>query len=1043
MRVGFVLAGIFTGSSIALWPSVASLFPDDGKDTLIIFPGGKLDSPSSLEQMKNSIYDLVNEDNIDGTIIWSSSLSGNVDSTVVLKRFEGILSKPLVTIDGKSESSPKIPNICFNAYEGSRYLVQHCITVHHAKRILYLRGPLNHNSSMKRYQAYLDTLKENNIPIDYNLISEPTEWTQGGEGLREMLETRNLRPGRDFDMIVCASDLMMYESEQVLKSYGYVVGENVFICGFNDSIDSRLLNVPATTVRLPYAGIGKAALSTLYSLAQGKRCYDKELDTTPIIRRSCGCEAFEFSSAISSASDLAAHLVKDFGFSSVAARGIINRVVKEPSEVNVRFLLEKLFEVGADNHEVLKVINGFKDILSKEKYSLLSKNAYSIVPSFLDNRMSRLSFDERNSRRVFNSFSNQLLETSDFQEIVAVLNNNAKTLGFSKIHLVYNDGGKSLLIQQGSESIEFPENMLVPSSMGTLLDPGVWIATPLCSETEFMGYLLLKTCRFDGFMCEEVRSAVSSAIKNARLFETARKAQQAAEQADFSRTHFFANVTENLRSPLTEISELVLNSQLDEGARKEINNRIVDVKRTIDLSLISTGELELNCSCTSVSDFLKGFACYKDDGPLACVMLDEKLFRKTIGIIVSEIGLNSQITAYMGRNGVKIKVFDGNEAWKYSENSSLDYAKQIVLLHNGNYLIESHGVSITLPYPTLDGSTPSAIGENAIVACINGTPGFAANTENATDSNFDGVKFLGLDGAALAVKRRLPPGTSAVYWDGGFKGYNALTVLWSLISNDVYRKLPFVCLECSKQRTFEDSMRSYVEAKGRVLLQVGPLSENLHRWLQSPNIIACDFSNVLSMFRRYNPRLTIFTIEQYESNELAQGKLVDCLHGIRNKYLSPIIICSDYINAQLIHEMSTIPNILFVNSCILESDEFAMRVRAILGGSELLAPLTGQIVKKAQLYLCQHSTLPISRWQVADEVHTSEDYLTRIFKKELGLSPWEYLSRYRIWLAENLLRNTGMSVNEVSNETGFQDQAYFCRVFKKIKGYSPVKVKKR
>lgn len=1040
MRVGFVLAGIFTGSSIALWPSVASLFPNDGKDTLIIFPGGKLNSANSLEQMKNSIYDLVNEDNIDGTIVWSSSLSGSVDSTTVLKRFEGILSKPLVTIDGKSEEFPKISNICFNAYEGSRFLVQHCITVHGAKRILYLRGPLNHNSSIRRYQAYLDTLKENNIQIDFNLISEPTEWTQGGEGLRSMLETRNLRPGRDFDMIICASDLMMYESEQVLKSYGYIVGENVFICGFNDSIDSRLLNVPATTVRLPYSGVGKTALSTLYSLAEGKRCYDKELATTPIIRRSCGCEAFEFSSAISNSSELVAHLVKDFGFSSLDARGIINIIMKEPSEANVRILLEKLFEVGADNHEVIKVINGFKDILSKEKYSLLSKNAYSIVPSFLDNRMSRLSFDERNSRRLFNSFSTQLLETSNFQEIVTVLNNNAKALGFSKIHLVYNDGGRSLLIQQSSKIIEFPENMLLPSSMGALLDPGVWIATPLCSETEFMGYLLLKASKFDGFMCEEVRSAVSSAIKNARLFETARRAQQSAEQADFSRTHFFANVTENLRSPLTEISELVMNSQLDERSRNEINNRIVDVKRTIDLSLISTGELELNCNCTSVSEFLKVFDCYKGEGPLACVLLDEKRFKKIIEIVISEIGLGSQIMAYMGRNGVKIKIFDKNETWKYSENSSLDYVKQIVLFHNGNYLIERHGISITLPYPTLDGSVPSAIGENAIISCINGMP----NTNNINfDGNFDGVKFLELDGSTLAVKKRLPPGISAIYWDSSFKGYNALTGLLSLISNDVYRKLPFICFECSKQRTFEDSMRSYVEEKGKVLLQVGPLSENLHRWLQSPNIINCDFSNVLSMFRKYNPRLAVFTIEQYESNEQAQEKLVTCLHGIRNKYLTPIIICSDYINAQFIQEISTIPNILFVNSCILESDEFAMRVRAILGGSELLAPLTGQIVKKAQLFLCQHSTLPISRWQVAEEVHTSEDYLTRVFKKELGISPWEYLNRYRIWLAENLLRNTGMSVNEVSNETGFQDQAYFCRVFKKIKGYSPVKVKKR
>ena len=71
----------------------------------------------------------------------------------------------------------------------------------------------------------------------------------------------------------------------------------------------------------------------------------------------------------------------------------------------------------------------------------------------------------------------------------------------------------------------------------------------------------------------------------------------------------------------------------------------------------------------------------------------------------------------------------------------------------------------------------------------------------------------------------------------------------------------------------------------------------------------------------------------------------------------------------------------------------------------------------------------------------SEDYLTRIFKKELGLSPWDYLNRYRIWMAGTLLRNTGMSVNDVAEATGFQDQAYFCRVFKKIRGFSPSRVR--
>ena len=70
MRIGFVLADLFTGSSVTLWPTVAEMFPDSGRDSLVIFPGGRLQSSSPLERMKNSIYDLVSPDNLDGLIIW-------------------------------------------------------------------------------------------------------------------------------------------------------------------------------------------------------------------------------------------------------------------------------------------------------------------------------------------------------------------------------------------------------------------------------------------------------------------------------------------------------------------------------------------------------------------------------------------------------------------------------------------------------------------------------------------------------------------------------------------------------------------------------------------------------------------------------------------------------------------------------------------------------------------------------------------------------------------------------------------------------------
>ena len=256
MRIGFVLAELSTGSSLSMWPAVASMFPSDGEDTLVVFSGGRLNSPNPLESMRNTIYRFVNPDNLEGTIIWSSSLTGHAKSKDVMTTFKSMLAYPLVTIDGKTEDYPEIPDVRFDAYEGSKRIVEHCIEHHNAKRIAYIRGPENHNSAQERFQAYLDALQSHGIQVDKALVSDPMPWDAGDDAVRQLLDKRKKIPGKDFDYLLCASDLMLYKASQELMRHGFEIGQDVFVCGFNDSLESRLLKTPVTTVRLPYAGLG-------------------------------------------------------------------------------------------------------------------------------------------------------------------------------------------------------------------------------------------------------------------------------------------------------------------------------------------------------------------------------------------------------------------------------------------------------------------------------------------------------------------------------------------------------------------------------------------------------------------------------------------------------------------------------------------------------------------------------------------------------------------------------------------------------------------
>jgi transcriptional regulator GlxA family with amidase domain len=55
----------------------------------------------------------------------------------------------------------------------------------------------------------------------------------------------------------------------------------------------------------------------------------------------------------------------------------------------------------------------------------------------------------------------------------------------------------------------------------------------------------------------------------------------------------------------------------------------------------------------------------------------------------------------------------------------------------------------------------------------------------------------------------------------------------------------------------------------------------------------------------------------------------------------------------------------------------------------------------------------------------------------MNVTPVQYLTEYRVDLAETMLKNTGNSVSDIAWKCGFEDESYFSRCYKKIKGISP------
>lgn len=95
------------------------------------------------------------------------------------------------------------------------------------------------------------------------------------------------------------------------------------------------------------------------------------------------------------------------------------------------------------------------------------------------------------------------------------------------------------------------------------------------------------------------------------------------------------------------------------------------------------------------------------------------------------------------------------------------------------------------------------------------------------------------------------------------------------------------------------------------------------------------------------------------------------------------------------------------------------------------------------LYLHSHYDKKFSLDQLARNFHTNRTTLTRQFHETTGLPVMAYLGRLRINIAALMLRDTRLSVGEITARLGFTNITHFGRAFRKQMGYSPREYRQR
>lgn len=97
------------------------------------------------------------------------------------------------------------------------------------------------------------------------------------------------------------------------------------------------------------------------------------------------------------------------------------------------------------------------------------------------------------------------------------------------------------------------------------------------------------------------------------------------------------------------------------------------------------------------------------------------------------------------------------------------------------------------------------------------------------------------------------------------------------------------------------------------------------------------------------------------------------------------------------------------------------------------------VIYKALEYIKKNYMNKISLNDVADTASISPSYFSKVFKEEMKRNFNMYLNQYRVNKSKKLLMDDSVSLVNIAFLTGFEDQSYFSKVFKKITGMSPGK----
>lgn len=170
-------------------------------------------------------------------------------------------------------------------FNGGYKLTEHIIS-HGRKSFAFLGGiSIGAPEFLDRYEGYCQAQLDNEITINKNLHFDAISTESSGYSAAIEL----IKSGKQFDAIMAASDLIAIGAMRALQEHNIQVPEDVAVYGFDDIPLASFTHPALTTVKQDTILAGELLVKKLLQLVDGEKAQTELMETTLVIRKSCGC----------------------------------------------------------------------------------------------------------------------------------------------------------------------------------------------------------------------------------------------------------------------------------------------------------------------------------------------------------------------------------------------------------------------------------------------------------------------------------------------------------------------------------------------------------------------------------------------------------------------------------------------------------------------------------------------------------------------------------------------------------------------------------